>query len=157
MTNEMAFADQSLSTPWLGSYGLDEFYDAEQPARKFEDDLYFIAMNDACKIGRSQSPLSRLTQIQGATPYDLKLLVVLPRMGWQEKIWHMAFGMWRMRREWFEGAAVKDAMWAAHRGEQWIPHVPTPDRVDDERYAYLDRIADREEFLFNQVLAGAAQ
>jgi len=69
-------------------------------------DLYFFqsAVTGAIKIGRSKHVHKRLRQVQTGCPHKLKILLVLPQQGHQERLMHQRLASHRMRHgkgEWF--------------------------------------------------------
>ena len=131
MANIRASADHPRTTQFpVGLYGLDEFYPADAPRRAWEDGLYFIATTAGepkVKIGRSVDPARRLVRLQTGSPIPLQIVCVLPRLGWQEPVWHAAFRRYRQAGEWFRATDdLVDAVKAARDGEQWIASLQPP-------------------------------
>lgn len=67
------------------------------------DDLYLILDEDAnhLKIGRSKNAKGRLNQLQIANSHKLKLLYLVPKMGYLEKEIHDIFNELKVKGEWF--------------------------------------------------------
>lgn len=58
------------------------------------------------KIGRANSPIERLDQLQTGSPYKLKLLLVLFNQGYKEKELHKLLAKYRTQGEWFKEEAI---------------------------------------------------
>lgn len=67
-------------------------------------DLYFIeSSRGLIKIGISKDPSKRLQELNSQTPYDLKLLAIIPKGGRvKEKELHEIFHQYRIFGEWFD-------------------------------------------------------
>jgi hypothetical protein len=90
-------------------------------------DLYFIRCGDEMKIGRSGNPARRMATMKTGNTRPLALVATLPGMGWQEKVWHMAFCNDRIGGEWFTVTpALEQAIAAAVSGNEWIATLPAP-------------------------------
>lgn len=99
------------------------------------DDLYFIQMEDGpVKIGRSANVPSRLSSIQCASPYKVRLLGVLVGCGHQEDEFHQLLRRHRMRGEWFKWTnQVGDVVETALAGGDWRAlELPDPDALPDD-------------------------
>lgn len=70
------------------------------------DLVYFIECSGYVKIGVSHNPESRLATMQLASPFDMKIVRVIPGKRCVEKSFHERFAAHRHRNEWFriEGA-----------------------------------------------------
>jgi len=68
--------------------------------------IYFVVGAEWVKIGYSRSPVARLTHLQQASPYELRIVLVLPGGIEREPEVHARFAEQRERGEWFrlEGA-----------------------------------------------------
>ena len=64
--------------------------------------IYFIRSGQYVKIGRANSPLARLRQVQTGNPLQGELLAVLPGGRNSEARLHSAFAEYRVRGEWFQ-------------------------------------------------------
>jgi hypothetical protein len=69
-------------------------------------DLYFIQMRvtGAVKIGRSKDVERRLSELQVGSPHQLRILLVVPDLGYMEPRVHQKLGTHRLRQgsgEWF--------------------------------------------------------
>lgn len=75
------------------------------------DSLYLVrdTIDNTLKIGRSQSPKSRLQQLQTSTSHKLELLFVVKDKGYLEEEVHKHFTKIRLASEWFEndGSIIK--------------------------------------------------
>ena len=112
------------------------------------DHLYFITNGtNACKIGRTRDVARRVANLQNANPLPLKVELVLPGMGWQERAWHTAFRTIKLQGEWFRCHQILGrAIDAAERGDEWIATLASPyPHLTDQQWC--DRIADLEEDL----------
>ncbi len=80
-----------------------EYYHWDNNKNTSEDSLYFIQSGVNVKIGRSNDPEKRLTQLSTGIAEQPKILLVVPNKGNMEKILHKAFESWRIRSnsEWF--------------------------------------------------------
>jgi hypothetical protein len=98
------------------------------------DDLYFIQMEDGpVKIGRSANVPSRLSSIQCASPYKVRLLGVLVGCGDQEAEFHQLLWRHRMRGEWFKWTnLVGDVVETALAGGDWRALAPPAETQDDD-------------------------
>jgi len=61
--------------------------------------VYFISDGEFVKIGRSENPLLRFYNIQGANPKKLEILHIVEC---NESIFHILFGKYKHRGEWFK-------------------------------------------------------
>ena len=118
-------------------------------------DLYFIACDGQIKIGISQNPERRLATMRTGNTRPMELLAALPAMGWQEKVWHLAFCNLRRAGEWFSDTPeLREAIRAAANGEEWIPTLRHPSHDDEEsHYRWRNRVADAEEWAEAKALA----
>lgn len=110
------------------------------------DDLYFVSTPEGfCKIGRTGNIVKRLATLQNASAQPLRAELVLPGMGWQERVWHSAFRHLRAKGERFQcSPELGRAINAAEQGEEWIASLTSPrDGMTD--YQWRDHIADMEE------------
>tara|TARA_R110000824_G_scaffold111593_6_gene260221 strand:- start:2268 stop:2579 length:312 start_codon:yes stop_codon:yes gene_type:complete len=76
-----------------------------------QDDLYIMqmAVTGDIKVGRSQDPERRLKQLQTGAPHRLKILLVAPGLGYQERHVHQVLHHCRnrgKRGEWFSEDAL---------------------------------------------------
>lgn len=76
-------------------------------------DLYILQSKytGAIKIGRSGDPEARLRQLQTGSPYELRLILVLPSKGQLEPQIHKRMRKHRLRREageWFAYEGLGD-------------------------------------------------
>lgn len=74
------------------------------------DHLYLIqsGKTGAFKVGRSHNVQKRLSQLQTASPYPLRIILILKNQGWREKIIHQILKRERSRAtgEWFNYEAL---------------------------------------------------
>jgi hypothetical protein len=65
--------------------------------------LYIIQTkeNGSFKIGRSDNPHFRLTQLQTGNPYKMKLLLIVENKGYLEKELHSQLSRFKQKGEWF--------------------------------------------------------
>lgn len=68
----------------------------------FTDHLYLITDGKYIKIGKSKDVERRLGELQVTSPYELKILEVVPHRGCYEYILHQYFKKLNVRGEWFE-------------------------------------------------------
>lgn len=80
--------------------------------------VYFARSGDAIKIGCSQNPWSRLTELRTGSPVGVELIATMPGSFELEKQLHLRFAKLRINREWF--------------------------RADDELVAYVATVAATE-------------
>ena len=69
-----------------------------------EGEVYFIFMEDddqKCKIGKSDNPTKRTSQLQTGNPYELYVYKTLPGYARLEKMLHNYFKEKKIKREWF--------------------------------------------------------
>jgi hypothetical protein len=64
--------------------------------------VYFMEMGDFIKIGWSHWPDSRMSSLQAASPYEIRILAAFPGSMDQESKLHELFAEFRHRREWFK-------------------------------------------------------
>ncbi len=130
-----------------GSYS-----DGIEPEHLTGQCLYFVLSEAGfCKIGRTKDIRSRMRSLQNASASPLKLIMFLPGMGWQESVWHAAFGQDRRNGEWFRWSPeLSAAIEAARSGEEWIatlndrsPNKLWRNRIADLEEIQLDRFYDR--------------
>lgn len=95
---------------FMRHYG--ELLDKFRIGRGKEDlaDVYFIGWDGGpVKIGVALDPVVRLTTMQSACPYQLRLYATVPGGRVQERVYHRRFASLRMRGEWFDRApAIAD-------------------------------------------------
>lgn len=63
--------------------------------------IYFVQCNNYIKIGNSTNPRKRLSDMQTASPYKLKLLKTIPGDYAEEERLHKKFRGIRVNGEWF--------------------------------------------------------
>lgn len=82
--------------------------------------LYFVRSGEhgPIKIGRTSNFEIRLKTLQTGSATTLQTVAVFDRLGWQEAIWHRAFGSARIGGEWFEPTADLIAS-IEHFREHW--------------------------------------
>jgi hypothetical protein len=72
-------------------------------------DLYLIQSNitGAFKVGRSDDPYTRVRTLQTGSPYELRIILILPNRGHQERDLHEKLRKYHTTGEWFsyEGLA----------------------------------------------------
>lgn len=93
------------------------------------DILYFITDGDFIKIGRTNNLANRLKWIQNGNPRRLSVLKHVENSGWEEPLWHSAFGDFRVLGEWFSPAEpLLDAIAAADADcDDWCYFAPRPE------------------------------
>lgn len=70
------------------------------------EECYFIgADNGPVKIGRAKCSKARLNSLQTASPYKLKVLVVMNGGAIRERAFHLQFRSSKLQGEWFERTA----------------------------------------------------
>lgn len=79
-----------------------------------EQKLYILQCRKtfAIKIGISNDPIARMRNLQTGYPFDLSLLGVFGGCDARtiERHLHQALSRWQLRGEWFEGAALPQAL-----------------------------------------------
>lgn len=104
--------------------------------RTTPDDLYFVRVGEFLKIGRSRNLKERFRIIRSHSPTTPELIGSIAGAGHTEKAWHYAFRMIQSRGEWFKiGPALKEAVNAALRGEDWMELGPQRWRDEVQRFA----------------------
>jgi hypothetical protein len=98
--------------------------------------LYFVQVakkRGPVKIGRGKDPAYRLTYLQIACPYELRLLGTLQGCGHWERRFHIHLASDRLRGEWFKWVPRVEALvQLALAGGDWQSELqPTYDRLDE--------------------------
>lgn len=101
------------------------------------DDLYFIqTASGPVKIGRAIDAAKRLKGLQSGNPERLEVISVLTGRGYEERVWHHAFCVERIKGEWFVFSdQLEEALCHAESGRRWWDHVMPPPNYplsDDE-------------------------
>lgn len=151
MTNH-GIVTEDVPVPFADCVG--RYTDTLTPEYLVGDCLYFVRSADGfCKIGKSGKIASRIHTLQNANPHHLSLTMYLPGMGWQERVWHMAFADWRRKGEWFEwNPHLEEAIEAARIGEEWIATLPENREWNPTGRSWRDIVADREESAMDRFL-----
>jgi len=121
------------------------------------DHLYFVRNNEGfCKIGRSKDCAKRMRNLSIASATPLYPVLMIPLLGWQERVWHAAFAQDRANGEWFRWSdGLARAVEAARSGDEWIATLALPTNGMPLRYTtvyqWRDHIADLEEAAVDQL------
>lgn len=102
------------------------------------------------KIGKSRFPLRRFLELQGAYPYELKMVHAIEsdKISWLERVFHERFAHLCLQHEWFQlppfivEAITRIRRWDVADGtelpipwseeeKQWLLEVNLPETVED--------------------------
>lgn len=85
--------------------------------------IYFIQIKQSgpIKIGYAKNPQRRLKELEGASPYPLRLLLVLNDEN--EKKFHQQFKQSKINREWFKPSKELLTFIAKYNFTPWAPKV----------------------------------
>lgn len=105
------------------------------PGRAQGAHLYFIKMEGSrpVKIGRANSPETRLKTLQVASPYRLRLLGVLEHCGEYEFGFHSHLRRYKLLGEWFRWSrVVEQTVKLAIAGGDWRAAIAEPPRSEED-------------------------